>query len=286
MFGQQVELQMPDPFLEVRVHKTDLDPNVIAVCAGYEAGVWREEQFVDHIMEWLPEFALNYQEVHSLSAHNALSLLKKAARSLYQTDKFRSRGEFGELILHIVLRQCFKTIPAISKIFFKDSRNDTVKGFDSVHVIYDGQSLDLYLGEVKFYTDINSAIRDVIEELRLHTERDYLRSEFSAILNKMDTDFPLADQLKALLHANKSLDQIIDRIVIPVLLTYDSQTIAKFDRVTDEFKYEIEMEVTKNWNKFCEKGVPKDFRIELILLPIKSKQTFINSLDGTLSKWK
>ncbi|EXE12703.1 hypothetical protein J559_3000 [Acinetobacter sp. 983759] len=164
MMGNQTLLAMPEPFLEVRIHKTDLDPNLLAVCAGYELGEWRETQFANHVMQWLPEFALNYQEVRSMSAHNAVALLQKAARSIYQTDKFQSRGEFGELILHIILRQCFKTTPAISKIFFKDSRNDTVKGFDSVHVVYDGSTLDLYLGEVKFYTNINRAISDVITE--------------------------------------------------------------------------------------------------------------------------
>lgn len=284
--SNQILLTMPDPFLEVRVHKTDLDPNVLAMCAGYELGEWRESQFADHVMQWLPEFALNYQEVHSMSAHNAVALLQKAARSIYQTSKFEGRGEFGELILHIILRQCFNTMPAISKIFFKDSSNDTVKGFDSVHVVYDGTTLDLYLGEVKFYKSINGAINDVIAELDSHTKSNYLRSEFSAILNKIDSEFPLAVQLRELFHSNKSLDTIVDRIVIPVLLTYESDTISKFNRVTEEFKEELENEINENWKKFSTKKLPKDFRIELILLPLKSKKSFITSLDGILEKWK
>ncbi|MCL6695255.1 HamA C-terminal domain-containing protein [Acinetobacter baumannii] len=286
MMGNQTLLAMPDPFLEVRVHKTDLDPNLLTMCAGYELGEWRETQFADHVMQWLPEFALNYQEVRSMSAHNAVALLQKAARSIYQTDKYQSRGEFGELILHIILRQFFKTIPAISKIFFKDSRNDTVKGFDSVHVVYDGNTLDLYLGEVKFYTNINRAISDVIAELEIHTRGDYLRSEFTAILNKIDAEFPLATELRDLLHANKSLDTIIDSLVIPVLLTYESDTISQFNRVTEDFKEALEKEVNDNWEKFSSKGLPQDFRIELILLPLKSKKSFIECLDGMLDKWK
>lgn len=284
--GSQILLTMPDPFLEVRVHKTDLDPNVLAMCAGYESGEWRESQFANHVMQWLPEFALNYQEVRSMSAHNAVALLQKAARSIYQTSKYEGRGEFGELILHIILRQCFNTAPAISKIFFKDSSNDTVKGFDSVHVVYDGVKLDLFLGEVKFYKNINDAINDVIAELDLHTKSNYLRSEFSAILNKIDSEFPLASQLRELLHSNKSLDTIVDRIVIPVLLTYESETISKFNRVTEDFKEALENEINDNWKKFSKKKLPIDFRIELILLPLKSKKSFISSLDGMLSKWK
>ncbi|HAV4457064.1 TPA: DUF1837 domain-containing protein [Acinetobacter baumannii] len=284
--SDQILLEMPDPFLEVRVHKTDLDPNLLTMCAGFELGEWREKQFASHVMEWLPEFALNYQEVRSMRAHNAVSLLQKAARSIYQTDKYENRGEFGELILHIILRQIFKTTPAISKIFFKDARNDTVKGFDSVHVIYDGITLDLYLGEVKFYKNINRAITDVVSELEAHTKSNYLRSEFSAILNKVDSEFPLFGQLKDLLHSNKSLDMIIDRIVIPVLLTYESETISKFDRVTQDFIETLEREVSENWKNFASRTLPKGFRIELILLPLKSKKSFIESLDGILDQWK
>ena len=279
-------LKMPEPFLEIRVHKTDLDPNVLAVCAGYELGEWREEQFANHVMQWLPEFALNYQEVRSMGAHNCIFMLQKAARSIYQTSKFKNRGEFGELILHIILRQCFKTTPAISKIFFKDSRNDTVKGFDSVHVVYDGSSLDLYLGEVKFYKDINRAINDVILELEEHTKSDYLRSEFSAIINKIDEEFPLANNLRELLNSNRSIDNIIDRIVIPVLLTYESKTVSSHNRVTKQFEQALEQEITANWHKFANKKLPQDFRVELILLPIKSKESFITCLDGVLDKWK
>ena len=41
---------------------------------------------------------------------------------------------WGNLVTHS-MRQVFDTIPAISKIFYKDSANDTVKGFDAVHVL-------------------------------------------------------------------------------------------------------------------------------------------------------
>ena len=41
MMGNQTLRAMPEPFLEVRIHKTDLDPNLLAVCAGYELGEWR-----------------------------------------------------------------------------------------------------------------------------------------------------------------------------------------------------------------------------------------------------
>ena len=193
----------PDSFLDFLVHDLDVAPSLTGASVGYEQTIWRREQFADHILEWLPEFALSPKESASLRTNNAVTLIRKAARSIYATDKYRQRGEFGELILHILMRQVFHTIPAISKIFYKDSANDTIKGFDAVHVVNSRPELELWLGEAKFYQDIRSAIRDVAAELRVHTENDYLRQEFALIGNKIDDDWPSSDALRDLLTVQK-----------------------------------------------------------------------------------
>lgn len=50
------------------------------------------------------------------------------------SDKYLRRGEFGELILHSVLKYYFETFPLIAKIYFKDSYGHAVHGFDSIHI--------------------------------------------------------------------------------------------------------------------------------------------------------
>jgi hypothetical protein len=105
------------PFLELRVQRLDLYPTLNALCAGYEQGRWREQALVDHILEWLPEFALRQSELQGLRPDNMVRLLKKAARIIYTTDKYSHRGEAGEILLHIAIRQIFKTIPAITKYY-------------------------------------------------------------------------------------------------------------------------------------------------------------------------
>ena len=201
---------IPPPFLEVRVQELALAPTLTALCAGYEGGQWRAKQLAEHMMEWLPEFALNYEERHALRHNNSVRMLRAAARRVYATKKFENRGEFGELLLHIAARQVFNTLPAISKLYYKDSDNDTVKGFDAVHVLANDKTLELWLGEVKFYDDITRAIRDVTQELGDHTMPRYLRREAAAIVNKIDANWPHADRLKKLLDPNASLDQIFD----------------------------------------------------------------------------
>jgi hypothetical protein len=280
--------QHPPTFLEIRVKRLDITPGLIGLCVGYEQNVWRERQLAAHLMRWLPEFALKHTEVEDLGAHNALDLVMRAARSVYATDAFQKRGEFGELLLHVALRQCFETIPAVSKYFYKDSRNDTVKGFDAVHVIASPTTLELWLGEVKFYDDIGRAISDVIAELEHHVDRDYLRDEFAAITNKIDDSWSHSAKLKKLLRPEISLDEVFDAVCIPVLLTYDSPVVQEFDQVCDDYKSRFEREIMTHHATFATKAskgkLPERLKIQLFLVPLREKASLVKTLDEALKK--
>jgi hypothetical protein len=272
----------PEPFLEIRVHRTDLIPNLVAACAGYEQKQWRSGQLAAHLLKWLPEFALTAREREALAHHNAVESIYRAARAVYTTQKSRARGEIGELLLHVILRQVFGTVPAISKIFFKDSSNDTVKGFDAVHVVAAEESLELWLGEAKFYDDIGSAITAAIAELKNHSTIDYLRAEFAAITNKVDDTWPHADRLKKLLHPNTSLDEVFDVTVFPVLLTYNSDVVGSFEEVSTNFKQQFEKEVLEIRDTFASRELPKQLRIRLFLFPMKNKAELVSQFDDRL----
>jgi hypothetical protein len=177
---------MPLPLLRTIVKRVEDVPGLAGVCAGFESGEWRYDGLAEHIVEWLPEFALNDREFNALSGVNARRALRTAAEAIYRSSKYARRGEVGEILLHAIMRQEFGSVPAISKVFFKDSPNDTVKGFDAVHVVEAEDGFELWLGEVKLYQDVASAVRDVVEELNEHTRIPYLRSEFAAIWRKVD----------------------------------------------------------------------------------------------------
>jgi hypothetical protein len=283
---RMTSLSKPDPFLQVLVHDLTLVPGLTTLCAAYELGVWRSASLADHLMEWLPEFCLNWSELEGMRHSNSVALMRQAAKRVYQTRKFENRGEFGEILLHAILRQVFDTVPAISKIYYKDGSNDTVKGFDAVHVIATETSLELWLGEVKFYNNISSAIRDVTDELAHHTEADYLKGEFIAIKNKIDPTWPHSERLKDLLHGNKSLDQVFDAACIPVLLTYDSPTTSSHQRLSDQYVKAIADEVAKHHTSFANKGLPKKVKVHLFVVPLATKATLIAALDTKLKAWQ
>jgi len=185
-----------------------------------------------------------------------------------------------------LIKECFNSIPAISKIHFKDGPNETVKGFDAVHITELNGNLELWLGEVKFYQDIRPAINDVIPEINAHLESDYLRNEFLAITNKIDDTLPYSGKLKKLINPHTSLDEIFDAISIPVLLTYNSPITKKTTKFTDEYISEIKPELEKNFAYFKTKLGNIDIKIRVFLLPMKNKLELTTSLDEKLKVWQ
>jgi hypothetical protein len=277
---------MKPHFFNIIIHKDDTFPDLHGVCAGFESRQWRKEQLVDYLFEYLPEFALTYSEFENLTGENVVAKMRQVVMSIYQSEKFKNRGEFGELLLHAIIRETYNTIPAISKIYYKDGPNETVKGFDAVHVVVADDTLELWLGEVKFYNNISNAISDVIEELNQHVEVKYVRNEFVAITNKIDAQWPHADRLKTLLHPHTSLDDVFSNTCIPVLLTYDSSVLTRYDNKCDEYIQEISEEFQKIHKIFCEKLGNFPLTIHLFLFPLNTKIELINSLESKLKIWQ
>ena len=277
---------MRPQFFNIIIHKDDTFPDLHGVCAGFESRQWRKDQLVDYLFEYLPEFALTYSEFEKLTGENVVAKMRQVVMSIYQSEKFKNRGEFGELLLHAIIRETYKTIPAISKIYYKDGPNETVKGFDAVHVVVTDDTLELWLGEVKFYNNISKAISDVIKELKQHSNIRYVRNEFLAITNKIDAEWPHADRLKTLLHPHTSLDDVFSNTCIPVLLTYDSSVLTRYDNKCNEYVQEISEELQKNHKIFCDKLGDFPLTIHLFLFPLNTKAELINSLESKLKIWQ
>lgn len=280
---------MVSKFFKIIVHDESSIPTLLGICAGFENGEWRGQRLADNLFNCIPDFCLSYSEVHEVDSAEWMDKLRKSVAMIYNSPKYKSRGEFGELLLHYILKDFYKTIPAISKMYFKDGPNETVKGFDAVHVIENNDGLlDLWLGEVKFYKDASQAIKDVIPEIEEHFAHDYLRTEFIAITNKLDKESPFYEKLSQLISPDTSLDEIFERICVPVLITFNSKVIDKHVKYTDAYKEEMRTEMEKYFNQFetqFEKlGI--DIEVHLFLLPLKTKETFVQMLNNKLNLWQ
>lgn len=142
---------------------------------------YRIKTFINKLSEVIYEFAFGFHDGEETPNNEILSKLTEAAQSIYKIDAFQKvkdiydndgsidddledkylrRGEFGELILHLLLRDFHNTIPLLSKIYFKDSFGAVVHGFDAVHI--EPNTKTLWLGESKLYKNGKIGVKALI----------------------------------------------------------------------------------------------------------------------------
>ena len=278
--------QLPVALLTATVDDPTITPSLLALTVDYEARVWRAEALATHLLDWVLDFALRREERESLSSGRAMDVSRRAVKATFGDG--RDRGVPGEILLHAVCRQFFGSDTVINKVWFKTAANDTYKGFDAVHCVHMEEELQLWLGEAKFYRDLGSALRSALSDLKEHLERDYLRSEFALIADKIDDSHPHCDELRRLMHPNTSLDEVFDRIVVPVLVAYDSDATCAHDRISARYRADLEAEVRRAWVKFNH-GLASHLpvSVRLFLLPMATKEKLLVALDKELrSPWQ
>jgi hypothetical protein len=277
------------PLLVRRATDAELEPKFSVFCVGYEQSRWRAEELVrDFFRRHLTSFALSYSEWKKVDGDSAAEALSRSAKMVYTTDDYKRRGEFGELFLHGILRDFYNAEPAVSKIYYADGPNETAKGFDAVHVVVnEDDGLDLWLGEAKLYESMTSAIKEIVSSLNDHIGEDFLRREFLAVTNKFDEAWEHKDKLAELLDENTSLDVIVERLVMPVLLTFKSKTVAGYDKVCDEYVDALIEEAKDAWQKFKDQ-LPNDFPVTIyfIVLPLEDTATVRKLADDTLKAYQ
>lgn len=274
---------LPSKFFTDEKYIVVQQEDFVGLNVGYECGTWRYESFAEYLFKWLLQFGTKFSDLVKLDTANAWDMIKRAAKMVYQSDRYEARGEFGELMLYAILRELFGTQPAVSKLYYKSAANDTVKGFDAVHVRKNREGgVELWLGEVKFYKDIQSAIADVVSEIECHIGRDKLKEEFICVGAHIDDDWEFAPQVKALFDGNKSLDDIFPIVCIPVLLTYESPTIQSAQSVSEAFLTKLREELLQHYSMFNRKSSAIKLKIQLILLPLDKKEQLLKVMDAKL----
>ena len=294
-----------------------------AYFVGFDLGQYRYDPLVEKIMTAIVDFSFGFHE--GILKTYTIKEIKRAACLIYKIDpfdpqrpecqekypenhktkpgelkykdkndwydkKYANRGEFGELILHLLLRDYLKTQPLVSKIFAKDSPGVPPHGFDSVHIgnsLSDNSKKSLYLGESKLKVNVKSGINELLGDIRKHFVKDFLTTpagEFVLIGNKKRNFIPLDEyadlntkkEYQKFLEEKKfwfeqidglqngeSLQQLFDSITIPLLCTYSSKVFKNHsDTETNDFKKEYEEEV-KNLKEKLDEGlieIREDFK--------------------------
>lgn len=276
----------PPAFLTVRATLDGDGCRATSLCAGFEQGTWREEDFVRYLFAYLIEFAFKWSRLRMVNSATASQMIEEAAKRIYETDNFKRRGEFGELLIHAALRNHFGTEAAVAKIFYKSGDNETVKGFDCVHVVEGEEGLELWLGEAKFYAKAGAALSAALDSLEELTDTARFKREMTIVRGVVDDAWPHAAAFRALTEG-RSLDDVFPILRIPVLLTYNSPAIDAHTQVTQEYEDELRAEIEEVFDSFKARStLPAEIFVHLILVPLKNKEQFATALHKRLREYQ
>ena len=274
---------MPRPFnsdlvIEERIGEATFK----AYHVGFDQNKFRLQSLVNIIRNVIPEFSLGYHKGMNVPLNEMVERLKDAAETVYLTDKYKSRGEFGELILHLLLRDFHNTVPLISTIYFRDSPDVPAHGFDGVQITVTDKEKKLWLGESKLYKTGKVGIRDLANDIKKHVNANYLQRQFNLITRKIPDDIPDVEQWRILLHKNQKLDVIFSSIVIPMVCTYNSKLFIDHNDETAHYIADFKKECEELNNEFNKLKTLTNVEIILLLLPIPSKEELNKELDKRL----
>lgn len=271
--------------------------NLLSLANDYEDGEWRYGRFSNFIWDNAKEAALTQQEREALVG-NPMTILERAAKRIRLSEDKGKGSEIAEILLYGIMRQHYKALPAVPKIFFKQNRNDNAKGADSVHIVVadDGATFELWLGEAKFYTNITSTnIEDFIESVEHLLGKTTITKENSIILGTRDVEdclrqeFPekaseLYAKIKDVLSPETSLDAIKRILHIPILLIEECKITKECKIFDDIYRERIRRAHQERALEYFSRQIEllkgkinlySEIKFHLILFPIPDKNKIV-----------
>ncbi|HIS35686.1 TPA: DUF1837 domain-containing protein [Candidatus Scatousia excrementigallinarum] len=251
----------------------------------------KSSELLDILMDSLLEFVfgIKYRNIQNPKEHQKFF---NACEKLYKDPKARNpkrEGDLGEIILHTLLRKYVGTIPFAGRFYFAVDKNTSPKSFDIVHVLPDESKNILVLGESKMYADAKGGIDALADDIKKHFNADYVRKQFVKISEAVSSDNlvdqetivkPMRrtiDEWEYKLRTEKTLENVIDALYIPLLCTYNYDKYSKYTNISDQFIQEYETHIGELYSYFDNKNIirPACLNILLMLFPIPSKDILI-----------
>ena len=202
---------------------------------------------------------------------------------------YRKKGVFGEVILHLILKDFKDTIPLISKLYFKDSFAQEAKGFDAVHVSVDGSTL--WLGETKVYTNcktqgvVSGGIDELVSDIKKHLTKDYLSEQFVIIKRGLESQYqhPQRNKWIDILNQPIFLKDVFKYVRIPLLCVYEDKIADEFLQSVDQAAMDAKISVHTTdllsyYNSINDYEYKDAVETVLILMPIQAKNALIKCM--------
>jgi hypothetical protein len=264
------------------------------------------------LINTIPEYVSANYEDPSIPQNDTVEKLRLAAKSIYKIEEydlmrqyciatnkteklrlktelitrgFMHRGEFGELLLHLLLREFHCTVPLVSKVYFKDSAGVPAHGFDAVHI--SAQEKILWLGESKFYSDSKKGLKALLEDLTTHFTHDYLNEQIVVIKKNLNNNsIPQREEWIKQLNECSKLKELINIVNIPLLCMFPNDIYKKYQdfSVKDAIDYhEMTVRDLKSYfDKNNSHPLKSKLNIILMLFPVRNKKELVLRLHERL----
>lgn len=229
------------------------------------------------------EFELQDSELESLLG---VALKTKIKYKDYQSQETKIKyGFYGEVLLYLMLCKFYKSSPLISRgYFYNPLENSETKGYDSYHLIEGDDKVELWFGEVKFRTTLNSGAKSAIDGLDKAFSDGYLEDNILAMVNHRNNLGVKGSKLESVINSwvkNNKIN-IVDEIkkhnmklVYPVFLIYPYDT--------PDLESQIEktvLHINKNFQKKSY-NLSIDYELFFMLMPVGN----VKNIKEEVIKW-
>jgi Cap4 SAVED domain/Trypsin-like peptidase domain len=195
-------------------------PNIKGIDIGFTMKVWNLSSLTETVYDWIIDYCLSHKEKANFSGPERG--LFKHARANYPANDMNA---LGDLFLHIAIRDSYKTIPIMNKVF--DMNNKT---FSCTHVVLNLDDIELWIGASSVSTNIDEAVTAAIRNIEYIVSLTTLKQRLFMLTAEIDESWPHTDKLKRLANSGLTIDERFDKIIIPVFLMHDSSIITNYDQ--------------------------------------------------------
>lgn len=278
----------PDPFL-VEFHaatEAGLLRSISGFDVKYSLKEWRCDGLAKHLIEWLPEFSLKASEIVNLQSHNAQTLLARSVGSFNDTDLPRDRL-IAELILHAILRIEEDSEPVACKVFYR--KGGKLSAFGNAHIIQNpGHGDQLWLGLSRLIEagQMDTTLQQICETLDATISEAVLAAEREIVvaLREPHHHQPKAEAFNRALHRNSTVDEMLEVLCFPVLLTYDSEALSSGWLAT--YVNNLKTEIIAHYGRLISQ-LPmniEQIKVAIFLVPMESVAKLVNAFNVQCGK--
>ncbi|GLB53449.1 hypothetical protein NBRC110019_24900 [Neptunitalea chrysea] len=245
----------------------------------YESNKYREKDLVSLIRDTVPYFALTEEEFSDLESIDQMRI----AWSRISKAQKNKKGDYGELLLFLILLVYYKAPKLVTKVRLRTSTTLQINGYDCAHFTIEDDEPVLWIGESKFHQSFSSALTHSITSLNEHCNVLFTSDELSILKPNLEINKENKEIFQRLqsIFRGKSIDKI--KFKVPVLLTYDSKCIKNNVETNEKFKSELIQELEKLYGSIDEKEIVTDIRnIDFIFLvfPFEAVSNIKDSLEN------